>query len=55
MPGPGKPIAPDRSRKSEYTQFTLGGMFDCSDVDARWLKEFMAKHGLTKEDLKVGQ
>lgn len=48
-------LAPDRSRKSEYTQFTFSGEFDCSDVDARWLKKFMAKHGLTKGDLKAGQ
>ncbi|MHC4562983.1 MAG: guanitoxin biosynthesis MBL fold metallo-hydrolase GntH [Planctomycetota bacterium] len=55
VPGPGKPLPPDRSRKSEYTDFTLKGRFDTSDVDARWLKEFMEEHDLTKEDLKVGE
>ncbi len=55
VPGPGKPLPPDRTRKSEYTQFILDGRFDTSDVDALWLKKFMKKHGLTEEDLKTGQ
>ncbi|MEE8301492.1 MAG: hypothetical protein V3S24_03545 [Candidatus Tectomicrobia bacterium] len=54
VPGPGKPLAPDRSRKSEYTSFTLEGKFDCSDVDGPWLRKFMKEHGLT-EDFKAGQ
>ena len=55
VPGPGKPLPPDRSRKSEYTEFTLQGRFDTSDVDGSWLKEFMQEHGLTEKDLKAGQ
>ena len=55
VPGPGKPLPPDRSRKSEYTEFILKGRFDTSDVDRLWLNEFMKKHGLTEKDLKVGE
>lgn len=55
VPGPNKAPSPDRSRKSEYTKFTLDGKFDTSDVDGPWLKKFMQKHGLTEEDLKAGQ
>ena len=55
VPGPNKPLAPDNSRKSEYTPFILKGRFDTSDVDRLWLKEFMKKYGLTEADLKVGQ
>ncbi len=53
--GPNKAPSPDRSRKSEYTKFTLDGKFDCSDVDGPWLKKFMKENGLTEDDLKVGQ
>jgi len=55
VPGPGKPLAPDKTRKSEYTSFILKGHFDTSDVDRLWLQEFMKKHGLTEADLKVGE
>lgn len=55
VPGPNRAPAPDRSRKSEYTQFILDGKYDTSDVDAAWLEPFMKEHGLTKEDLTVGQ
>ena len=55
VPGPNKAPSPDRSRKSEYTKFTLDGKFDCSDVDGPWLKKFMKENGLTEDDLKVGQ
>jgi hypothetical protein len=55
VPGPRKAPAPDRNRKSEYTQFILDGKFDTSDVDEPWLKAFMKKHGLTEDDLKVGE
>ena len=54
VPGPGRPAPPDRSRKSEYTEFTLKGRFDTSDVDGAWLKSFMEEYGLKEEDLKVG-
>lgn len=49
---PGKKLAPDRSRKSEYTKFTLDGALDVSDVNAQWMKIFMQEHGLTENDLK---
>jgi ribonuclease Z len=52
--GPAKAPPPDRTRKSEYTNFILDGRFDCSDVDGAWLKKFMKKYSLTEDDLKVG-
>lgn len=55
VPGPGKHLPPDRTRKSEYSQFILDGKFDTSDVDSVWLKKFMKEHDLTEDDLKVGQ
>ncbi len=55
VPGPGRPPAPDRSRKSEYTEFILNGRFDTGDVDGSWLKEFMKKYDLTENDLKTGK
>ena len=55
VPGPGKPLAPDRTRKSEYTEFILKGRFDTSDADERWLKKFMKENNLTEQDLKVGE
>ena len=55
VPGPGRPLPPDRSRKSEYTKYILEGRFDTSDVDGAWLKEFMQEYGLTEKDLKVGE
>ena len=55
VPGPNRPLPPDRSRKSEYTKFTLEGRFDTSDVDGVWLKSFMEEYGLTEEDLKGGE
>ena len=55
VPGPNRPPAPDRTRKSEYTQFTLDGVFDTSDVEERWLKQFMEENNLTEDDLKAGQ
>ncbi len=54
VPGPNRPAAPDRSRSSEYTPFTLEGRYDTSDVDGPWLREFMRQHDLTEKDLKVG-
>ena len=52
VPGPGRRPMPDRSRKSEYTKFTLDGRFDTSDVDGAWLKSFMEEYGLKEEELK---
>jgi len=55
VPGPNKAPPPDRTRKSEYTQFILDGKFDTSDVDKRWLMKFMMENNLTEDDLKAGQ
>ncbi len=55
VPGPNRPLPPDRSRKSEYTKFVLDGRFDTSDVDGTWLKSFMKDYGLTEDDLSVGE
>lgn len=55
VPGPGKPLSPDRTRKSEYTEFILKGRFDTSDADERWLKKFMKENNLTEKDLKTGE
>ena len=54
VPGPGKKLAPDRSRKSEYTDFIKQGRLDVDDVNKEWLEEFMKEDGLTTEDLKAG-
>ncbi len=55
VPGPNKSPAPDRSRKSAYTPFTLEGRYDTSDVDSSWLEPFTKKHDLTEDDLKAGE
>ncbi len=55
VPGPGGHLKPDRSRKSEYTDFTLEGRLDVSDVNKRWLEEFMKQNGLTADDVNIGQ
>ncbi len=55
VPGPGKPLSPDLSRKSEYTKFVVDGRFDTGDVNDAWLKDFMKKHNLTEKDLTVGE
>ena len=49
---PGRRPAPDRSRESEYTRFTLDGAMDVSDVNARWMKIFMEENGLKEEDIR---
>ena len=53
--GPGEKLAPDRSRESEYTKFTLEGRLDVDDVNQEWMEPFMDAHGLTKDDLSVGE
>jgi len=53
--GPGEALAPDRSRESEYTKFTLDGRLDVDDVNREWMEAFMKEHGLTKDDLSVGE
>ena len=54
VPGPGGKLAPDRSRKSEYTDFINQGRLDVGDVNKAWLEEFMNENGLTSKDLKAG-
>jgi ribonuclease Z len=53
--GTSKPLDPDPSRESEYTPFILDGRYDTSDVNARWLEEWMEENNLTEDDLKVGE
>ncbi len=53
--GPGEKLEPDRSRKPEYTKFTLDGRLDVDDVNREWMEPFMDAHGLTKDDLSVGE
>ena len=55
VPGPGMAPAPDRSRKSEYTEFILKGRYDTDDAEALWLPKFMEENGLTEKDLSVGE
>jgi ribonuclease Z len=52
--GPGEALAPDPNRASEYTQFILDGRLDVDEANARWVQEFMARNGLTAEDLARG-
>ena len=52
--GPGEELAPDPTRASEYTQYILDGRLDVDEANAHWVKEFMARTGLTEEDLKAG-
>jgi ribonuclease Z len=52
--GPGEKLAPDPTRASEYTQFILDGALDVDEANARWVKDFMARTGLTAEDLARG-
>ena len=54
VPGPNQAPPPDLTRESEYTQFTLDGKFDTSDVDESWLKDFMEENNLTQGDLETG-
>lgn len=53
--GPGEHLAPDRSRKSEYTRFTLDGRLDVDDANREWMKAFMGEHGLDEDVLSVGE
>ena len=50
---PGKKLAPDRTRKSEYTQFILDGSFDMTDVNKGWADEFIKDNGLSPDILKA--
>ena len=49
--GPSEHLAPDPNRASEYTQFILDGRLDVDKANAHWMKEFMARTGLSAEDL----
>ncbi len=51
VPGSGIGPEPDRTRKSEYTQFILDGKFDTSDVDRAWRKKFMKEKGLRRRKI----
>ncbi|MBW8060749.1 MAG: MBL fold metallo-hydrolase [Solirubrobacterales bacterium] len=53
--GLGEKLDPDRSRKSEYTKFTLDGRLDVDDVNREWMEPFMDDHDLTSDDLGVGE
>ncbi len=55
VPGPNKQPPPDRSRKSEYTDFIQQGRLDVGDVNKAWLDDFMKQNGLTADDLEVGK
>jgi ribonuclease Z len=46
VPGPGKQPDPDRTRKSEYTPFTLRGIYDTSDVEKETVDEFNKQFNL---------
>ena len=52
--GPGEKLAPDPTRASEYTKFILDGALDVDEANAAWVKDFMARTGLTAEDLARG-
>jgi ribonuclease Z len=52
--GPGEKLAPDPTRASEYTQYILDGRLNVDEANARWVKEFMERTGLTAEDLQAG-
>ena len=54
VPGPNQAPPPDLTRESEYSQFTLDGKFDTSDVDEKWLTKFMEENNLTQKDLETG-
>ena len=53
--GPGEKLAPDPNRASEYTQFILDGRLDVDEAKAQWVREFMARNGLSAEDLGLGE
>jgi ribonuclease Z len=52
--GPSEHLEPDPDRDPVYTQFILDGRLDVDEANARWVKEFMARNGLTAEDLERG-
>jgi len=52
--GPSEHLEPDPDRDPVYTQFILDGRLDVDAANARWMKEFMVRNGLTAEDLGLG-
>jgi ribonuclease Z len=46
VPGPGKAPAPDRTRKSEYTPWTLGHVYDTRDVEKETFDKFNKQFNL---------
>jgi hypothetical protein len=44
---------PDRTRKSEYTEFILKGSLDMTDVNKTWADKFMKEHELSPDILKA--
>jgi len=55
VPGPSEHLDPDPNRAPVYTQFILDGRLDVDEANARWMREFMARNGLTAEDLGLGR
>jgi ribonuclease Z len=51
--GPGEALAPDRTRKPEYTPFILDGAFDMTDVNKGWSQEFIKTNGLPADILEA--
>ena len=52
--GPSAHLSPDPNRASEYTQYILEGRLDVDAANARWMRAFMDRHGLTAEELGLG-
>ena len=56
----GCPVGLFRAREGELicpchgAKFTLDGALDVDKANARWVKDFMARTGLTAEDLERG-
>jgi len=50
---PGKKLAPDRTRKPEYTPFILEGAYDMTDVNKSWADDFMKEHDLPADILQA--
>ena len=51
--GPGEKLAPDRTRKPEYTPFILAGAFDMTDVNKSWSQDFIKANGLPADILEA--
>ena len=51
--GPGEALAPDPTRKPEYTPFILAGAFDMTDVNQSWSQDFIKENGLPADILEA--